>query len=214
MKRLLPREARTPRGGVVRPLPFVGDDVALVHALRQGHPGATVALFDRYGSRVRRVLARVLGNDTEIEDLLHEVFARALRGVTRLDDAKALQGWLTSIAVHTARGCIRSRRARRWLRVVAPEEVPEVESAVASPEIEEALRATYAVLSDMPADLRIAFALRFIEGMELTEVAAACGVSLATVKRRLTRAQTRFVASAKESPVLREWLEGGSRWTP
>jgi RNA polymerase sigma-70 factor (ECF subfamily) len=76
----------------------------------------------------------------------------------------------------------------------------------------EALRATYAVLEQLAVDERIAFVLRFIEGMELKEGAVACSVSLATFKRRLARAEERFTELARSSPVLRDWLEGGSRW--
>jgi RNA polymerase sigma-70 factor (ECF subfamily) len=48
--------------------------------------------------------------------------------------------------------------------------------------------------------------------MQLTEVAAACRVSLATVKRRLARAEKRFVDAAKDHPALSERLAHGGRW--
>src|SRR5206468_1411078 len=44
------------------------------------------------------------------------------------------------------------------------------------------------LLSEMQGDLRIAWMLRRVEGFELTEIAAMCGCSLATVKRRIGRA--------------------------
>ena len=77
----------------------------------------------------------------------------------------------------------------------------------------EALRATYAVLEKLPADERIAFALRFVEGLELTQVAEACAVSLATIKRRLAKAEARFLALAGRQPALEPWLSGGGRWS-
>jgi RNA polymerase sigma-70 factor, ECF subfamily len=43
-------------------------------------------------------------------------------------------------------------------------------------------------------------------------VAAACDVSLATIKRRLVRSEKRFVAVAARYPELKPWLEGGARW--
>jgi RNA polymerase sigma-70 factor (ECF subfamily) len=46
--------------------------------------------------------------------------------------------------------------------------------------------------------------------MELTEVAASCGVSLATIKRRLARAQASFVGAAAREPALLEWLNAGA----
>ena len=56
------------------------------------------------------------------------------------------------------------------------------------------------------------FALRFIEGMALAEVAAACRVSLATAKRRLYRGRKKFIDMAQKYPLLREWIDSGDRW--
>jgi RNA polymerase sigma-70 factor (ECF subfamily) len=64
----------------------------------------------------------------------------------------------------------------------------------------------------MPTDLRIVFSLRFIEGMELKEMATACDVSLATVKRRLAAAEERFLDLARKEEALRPWIEEGQRW--
>jgi RNA polymerase sigma-70 factor, ECF subfamily len=197
--------------GVVRALPFAGDDAALVTAIRAGHPGATTALFDRYGAHVRSVLARLIGLDTELADLLHDVFVAALDQIDQLKDASVLKGWLTTIAVFTARGTIRKRARWRWLRIV--DEPPDVPVTGPSHVAREAVRRLYAVLDRLSPDDRIAFALRFVQGMELTEVAAACDVSLATIKRRLAKAEVRFVELARGEPALVEWMEGGTRWS-
>ncbi len=63
----------------------------------------------------------------------------------------------------------------------------------------------------MGADERVIFSLRFLEGMELAEIAVACDVSLSTAKRRLKEAEKHFVARARRMPALRPWLEEG-RW--
>ena len=202
---------RAPEQRVVRPLPFVGDDEAFVQALRAHHPGANAALFDRYGAHVERVLTRLLGVDAEVPDLTHEVFARAFGGAGQIRDAASLGGWITSIAVFTARECIRRRSRRRWLRFLSFDALPESEAPVPAPEVTEALQQTYAVLNELGADDRIVLALRMIEGMNVTEVADACQVSLSTIKRRLGRAEAKFLELARQKPALREWLpEGGS----
>ena len=188
------------------------DDGALVNGLKVGHPGAPAALFDRHGALVQRVLLNVMGIDQDLADLLHEVFARALAGVSTLKDERRLASWLTSIAVNTARGCIRARTRQRWLRFWVREQQPRPAADGVSPEVREALRATYTVLERLSADLRIPFALRFVQGMELSDVAAACDVSLATIKRRLTRAERRFIVLARRQPALQSWIEEGSRW--
>ncbi len=161
---------------------------------------------------VERLVAGALGIDAEIADVVQDVFVAVLEGVHNLKDASALRSWIATLTVFTARGRIRRRRRWRWIRFVAPEEVPEVPVAAPQGETHEAVRATYAILSDFPADERLAFTLRFVSEMQLTEVAAACRVSLATVKRRLARAEKRFVEAARSNPALTERMGRGGRW--
>ena len=71
-----------------------GEDHTLVQALRTAEPGAPTALFDRYALDVRRVLLRVLGFDSELQDLIHDVFLRALEGIDQLQDPDRLRSWL------------------------------------------------------------------------------------------------------------------------
>jgi RNA polymerase sigma-70 factor (ECF subfamily) len=196
---------------VVRRLPLPESDAALVSALQARRPGAAAALFDRYAAHVRRVLVRVLGTDAEISDLLHDVFVVAFTSSDRLKDATAVRAWLTAIAVHTARGLIRKRKRRRVLRLLAPWVLERTAVIAPAGEASAALRAVYAVLEQLPSDDRIVFALRFIDGMELAEVAEACGISLATVKRRLARAEQRFTEAARRQPALADRIETG-RW--
>jgi RNA polymerase sigma-70 factor (ECF subfamily) len=92
------------------------------------------------------------------------------------------------------------------------EDLPDVPIDVLPTDATEALTRTYCALPKLPPDERIVFALRFVAEMELTEVSAACQVSLATIKRRLDKAQDKFTAAGRKDPVLREWIEG-ARWS-
>jgi RNA polymerase sigma-70 factor (ECF subfamily) len=197
---------------VVRPSCFPGDDRALLDGLRRGDAAAFVTLYDRYAPFLRRVLARVMGIDDELPELLHDTFANAFSGVRRLRDDACLQAWLARIAVFTARGCIRRRRRRRWLEFRAPEAITDPPASHAEPEDVQALRRVYLVLGRLGTDERIVFALRYLEQMTVPEAADACGVSAATVKRRLARAEKAFSGIAREDPVLRTWVEESPRW--
>ncbi|MDX2052594.1 MAG: sigma-70 family RNA polymerase sigma factor [Polyangiaceae bacterium] len=203
---LIPLRPERPHTPKVVELPVPLSDAAIVAGVCAGQRDAGAALFDRYSPLVHRVLLRVLGPDPDVHDLLQDVFVSALGSMRRLENPSALRGWLTQIAVFTARGRIRKRVRWRFLLFSPTEELPEQEAMHPSAEVSEALKKTYAVLNQMPPDERIPFALRFIDGMELTEVAKACGTSLATIKRRLSRAQTRFVELARQDPSLLEWV--------
>jgi RNA polymerase sigma-70 factor (ECF subfamily) len=192
---------------------FEGTDEALVHALREGDQAAASELVRRYGPYVERVLARILGVDGELPDLLHDVFVNALDSIHSLKTPSMLKEWLRGVTVFVARGCLRRRRRRSWLVFRRSEDLPDVPVDVLPTDATEALTRTYRALAKLPPDERIVFALRFVAEMELTEVAAACQVSLATIKRRLERAQDRFTAVGRQDPVLREWIESGARWS-
>jgi RNA polymerase sigma-70 factor (ECF subfamily) len=191
-------------------LPAPESDEQLVLSLRAGHPDAGTLLFDRYAPHVRRVLVRVMGPDAEILDLVHDVFVTALEAVPRLLDPRALRAWITQIAVFTARARIRRRVRGRILRFLPFTELPEPELPPGDFEGSQAMQAVYRVLDSLDTDERIAFALRFVGGMELTEVAASCGVSLATIKRRLSRAQVNFARAAEREPALVDRLKRGA----
>ena len=210
-----PPEDPGPRSNV-RALRGMPDDTALVEGLGAGEPWARAALFERYAPQIERMLRKILGPDPyiEISDVLHDVFVQALASLDRLRDPRAALSWMQAIAAHTAYRTIRARRARRWLRFWAPEVLPELVAPEIDDDVLDAYRRTYALLERLPADERIAFALRYIEGMELAQLAVVCDVSLATIKRRLGRAEQRFAAGARGDAILGRWLEEGGRWTP
>ena len=198
---------------LVTPLTFVGDDAALVEALRAGHPGAVAVLYDRYAAQVRLTLRSILGPDDEIPDLLQEVFIRALDRIGKLREVDRLGSWLTTMAVFVGRAQIRVRSRRRWLRVFSPERTRARQLEQPPSDARRAMREIYAILDRMPIDQRMVFVLRHFHGARLAEAAEACETSLATVKRRLARAEARFLEAVRRQPGLAQWLEEGTRWT-
>jgi RNA polymerase sigma-70 factor (ECF subfamily) len=195
------------------PLTFVGDDAALVEALRAGHPGAAAKFYDRYAEHVRLTLRSILGPDEEIPDLLQEVFIRALARVRKLREVDRLSSWLTTMAVFVARAQIRIRSRRRWLRVFSPERTRPSQLEQPSSDARRALREIHAVLDQMPIDERTAFVLRYLHKITLLEAAEACETSLATFKRRLARGEARFREAVRDRPEFSQWLDEGTRWT-
>jgi RNA polymerase sigma-70 factor (ECF subfamily) len=187
-------------------------EVALVRSLCAGEPAAERALLERYTAHVERILTRILGGHSELDDLTQEVFVRAFERLDELREPLALRGWLTSIAVFVAREAIRKKQRRRWLIFLPSEAAPEMEAPAASIEARAALRTFYEVVASLDTDARIAFTLRFVEGMELSEIAEACEVSLATIKRRLKSAAIDFYARGTARAELLAWFEEGTRW--
>lgn len=198
-------------GGRVVALSAVLDEAALLEGLRGGKPQAQAAFFRRYHAYVERLVTRVLGFDAEVPDLVQEVFFAALKGIDSFrGDHGALSSWLGQIAIRTARGCIRRRKALKWLDFRPGFNLDDVPGFTPQPEERQALARAYLALDKLPTDERLVFSLRAIEGMDVAEVCSLCEISPATVKRKSKSAQERFFRIANRDPVLRDWLASRS----
>ena len=125
---------------MLTPLTFVGNDHALLQALRAGHPGAAAAFYDQHAAHVSRTLRSALGADDEIPDLLQEVFIRAIDGIGKVREIDRIGSWLTTIAIFVAREQIRRRTRRSWLRTFSPEHAIPQHQEQPSSEARSALR--------------------------------------------------------------------------
>ncbi len=182
------------------------DDEALVRGLRAGDPRCTREAWYRFGPTVRRLLLRALGPVAELEDLSQEVFITFFDRVRTLRDARTVTAFIMSITTFKLRHHLRWRWVRRWmvpLGAVPPRDSRSVQLDVDS---REALQRFFAALDGLGALDRTAFTLRFVEEMELQQVADALGWSTATTKRRLARAWKRLAAMVAQDPTLAPFL--------
>lgn len=172
---------------------------------RAGDRQAADWLCRRHAAYVTRILARILGSDPELVDHAQEVLLRCVDELATLRDPRAFRAWAAALAVTRAKGVLRKRARWRWLfgERVEVDLVDERDSAG-----NEAMHAVYEILGKLGVEERTLFALRYLEGMELTEVAEASGLSLATVKRRLADAHKRFGLFAAAQPSLAFWITG------
>jgi RNA polymerase sigma-70 factor (ECF subfamily) len=184
-------------------------DAAIVDALKLRESEGEI-LFTRYRLHVRRVLLSALGADAELSDLVQDVFVSALASIDQLKEPTLLKRWLSSIAVFRARARMRELVRMRGIRLTPDEELEPLQFAEPMPEVREALVRTRDVLTTIGADLRRAFVLRFVDELELNQIAEALGVSLSTGKRRVRRATARFDTLARLEPALSDW-RGGDR---
>jgi RNA polymerase sigma-70 factor (ECF subfamily) len=185
-------------------------DASLVHAARDGSKRAASELFHRHAPVVRRVLTRTLGPFHDVDDHLQDTFAAFFERIASLRSDDAARAFLVSIAIRVARKELRRRRIRRILHLAPPDEIADLAGPGAAADVEarDALRRLFAILDDLDAQTRIAFGLRYLEGMELTEIASAQGESVSSSKRRLARAAPVVGVRIARDPVLSAYLQG------
>jgi len=76
----------------------MADDAELVRRATAGDRHAAGEIFDRYAPLMRAVLLDATGSLAEANDLLQDVFLRALGGLPELRQPELLCGWLIGIA--------------------------------------------------------------------------------------------------------------------
>lgn len=184
-------------------------DAELVAAITQGENEALGVIWDRYAGSVRAVLRSSLGYDSDVEDLLQEVFIAFLQGASRLRSADSLRGYLVGVAVRLVMGELRRRRVRRWVMLLPTEELAQAAAPISYDEdAKAAVHALYRLLDGMPARRRLAFVLRHIEGMEVIEAAKVLSVSESTIKREARKARKAIELRAERSePRLWQYMQ-------
>jgi len=181
-------------------------DAGLVRAARAGDRRACFAIWSKYAALVKRLVWRFLGPGPDYADVCQEVFLRIFKRLGELREPAALNGFVVSVTLGVARNEARRRRIRAIVGLVPEDVLPAAADFPGQGEAREAARALYLLLRTLSAEDRSLFVARFVEKMELAEVAAAHGMSLSTGKRRLARLVTRVNARLESSPVLMEYV--------
>ena len=176
-------------------------DAALVVAARADEKWAKEALFRRYTAMVNGMGYRLLGRDSELDDLVQDCFTEAWRSLGSLDAPQAFGTWLGSIVIRTAHKMLRRRRlaTRLGLRRAEPLDPDALISPTAPPDARSELVAIYRIVDRLTPDTRVAFILRRVEGWPLETIAASLGVSLTTIKHRITDADRYLVEHGTQS---------------
>jgi RNA polymerase sigma-70 factor (ECF subfamily) len=182
-------------------------DAQLVALGCKGEVGALEVLYRRHAAFAIHLAARIEGSSRDVEDIAHDAFLRAFERLDDLTDRAAFRSWLGSIVVHAVRSRMRRHRLMNLLglgRSSEPVDLDALASPDASPHVRAQIAQIYALLRTLPTDDRIAWTLRCVEGHDLETVAGMTRCSLATVKRRITRAQRfldeHFVEGDNEQP--------------
>jgi RNA polymerase sigma-70 factor (ECF subfamily) len=150
-----------------------------------------------YRPRILRFLTASLTDRDAAETLTQECFLKAWNARHQFRGDASLSTWLTRIAVNLLRDHLRSRSLRFWQKTRGsaldvmdisdwvPDERGSPESiALARGRVAEVWRA----VEKLSAQQRTVFVLRFVEEMELDEIASTIGMNLSTVKSHLYRA--------------------------
>jgi len=155
------------------------------------------AVVRLYWPRIFRFALASLRDRDAAESLAQDCFLKAYRARQGFRGEASLSTWLMKIAVNLIRDSIRSRRLRFWNRTrgAAPDFDLASQSLAdrgSSPErallAKERVAAVWSAVETLSQRQRTVFLLRFVEDLDLLEIAAVTGLREGTVKVHLFRA--------------------------
>ena len=176
--------------------PSRADELALVERCRAGDLAAFETIYRTHSGRLYSVACRVVGNPTDAEDLLQEIFLAAHRKLESFRGDSALGTWLYRLAMNLCLDHLRSRATRSGQVTDALDEEYGLadtgsrrlaERTVAKMDLERAM-------AQLPDGCRTAFVLHDVEGLEHREVAEALGIAEGTPKSQVHKARMRLRA--------------------
>ncbi len=176
------------------------DEAELIARCKNDERAAQDELYHRFRRQIAGNLYRVLGDRTDLDDLVQEVFVIAFRGLERFRGDARLSTWLYRICVNVALGRIRTRRRRPMAHGVDdldvagadPSLVERPEQPDRSMERRQEQERVYAALEQLAPKKRLVLYLHEIEGLDLKEIAYLVDSNAVTVRTRLFYARREF----------------------
>jgi RNA polymerase sigma-70 factor, ECF subfamily len=160
----------------------------LAARLRAGERDALEDAYRAYGAATFGLLLRLLGERGAAEDVQQQVFTEVWRRAGDYDARRAgLLTWVLTIA--------RSRAIDHLRRRVPEPRDPQLPDARAVPADADALLERWRLahlLGRLPEDERVVLRLRFYDELSQSEISAATGIPIGTVKARMVRGLTRL----------------------
>ena len=176
------------------------DEQALIQAAQRGDLNAFNELVLSFQGRVYNLAYRIMGDGDSAADATQEAFISAYRAIGGYRGG-SFRAWLMRIVTNACYDELRRRKRRPtssldalYVTDAAPGEVlaSRSESPEAFAQRQDLQRALHAGLQTLPKEQRAALILSDVQGYDYKEIAEISGVSLGTVKSRLSRGRAKM----------------------
>jgi RNA polymerase sigma-70 factor, ECF subfamily len=172
-------------------------DVRLMQLVRAGDTVAFEELVERHQRLVAGTVARMLGSNSDVEDIAQQVFVRVWKSAKRYVPRAKFTTWLLKITRNLVFNELRrrSRHPQMPLQVESEdEERPIKDEHAKAPDAslleQELQRAIETAIAQLPETQRMAVVLRRYDELSYEEIADVLGQSVPAVKSLLFRART------------------------
>ena len=169
-------------------------DAYLVASARMGDQQAWLRLVTRWQPRFLGHAYRLLGNADLAAEAAQDAWLEVLRGITRLDDAKAFPAWSLRIVSRRCARLIKGRQRVRETGKALEHEQEEISESADKGELGVELVAVRKALATLSPEQQVVVGLFYLEEMSVAEVSVVLDIPPGTVKTRLMHARNKLRA--------------------
>ena len=191
-------------------------DSSLIENTLKGDQGSFAELVRRYQAAVWGTVHRVLGNSSENEDAVQEVFLRAFTALHKFDLKYPFGPWILRIATNYCIDQLRRKKSRKvqlWSELTEYDQERLLNNISQANDLESGgmegsegyARIAQVLLDGLNPKYRAAFVLREVEERNYDEVAKLLGTSEVAARVRVSRAR------AELEKKFRAYLSGIKR---
>ncbi|MBQ9641932.1 MAG: sigma-70 family RNA polymerase sigma factor [Bacteroidaceae bacterium] len=180
------------------------NEAEIIDAVQRGRAGSHEAVVRMYVQEVARLVARLVPNALDAEEVVQDVFLKAFRSMEQFDARRATLGtWLCRIAYSTAIDWLR-RRSPQWLslddiRLQEYEETDEAEALLLEETADKdlLLDQLFIAIDALPPPDQALITMFYFEGRSLSDIAFITQQRAGTVATRLHRIRKRLYEKLK-----------------
>lgn len=170
------------------------DDLTLSKLAGEGNLSAFEIIYQRHHRRVYLLCLRMLGNQTEAEDLTQEVFIQLFRKIVSFRGDSAFSTWLHRLTVNQVLMHFRRRRVKNEKLSESGDMPEQIVAGTANPEKMPVIDrlALNKAIEQLPPGYKKVFLLHDVEGYEHEEIARILKLSVGTSKSQLHKARLKL----------------------
>ncbi|MFP2996335.1 RNA polymerase sigma factor [Spongiivirga sp. MCCC 1A20706] len=170
------------------------EQTELIKACKANSYKAQIAVYELYKDMLYTVSSRIIGNDADAQDVVHDTFIKAFKSISTVSDESSLGSWLKRIVINQSLGFLKKNNRIKW--VTLDKEIPEKIEVHSMPNLQ--IDNVMNAMGKLKDKYRIIIVLYLIEEYSHREIAQKLELNESTVRNQYKRGKEMLANILKE----------------
>lgn len=167
-------------------------DYEIIHNVLNGNKEDYALIINRYQNYVVNIISKLITDKEDIKDLTQEIFIKVYYCLPKYNIKYEFKNWLYKLTINYILDFIRSKNSKYKLKILSEEEyqyeLMEGDELYKKEELREKIERLYECINKLKSKYKEVVILKYIEGLQIEQIAEILNISYNNVKIRLHRA--------------------------